>query len=316
MKKKKPLKIIFAGTPYFAACHLEKILKYHHVIAVLTQPDRCNKRGKKIKFSPVKEIAYKNNIPIIQLKKIKKKSDCIELLKIKADIMIVIAYGLILPKFLIKQFPLGCINVHPSLLPKWRGCSPIQHAILHGDKRTGVTIIQMNEKIDSGKIINIQSCIIKKQETTNSLIKKLCIIGKKITLKTLDEITKKKYQLKTQNEKQATYSQKLNKSMGKISFFLHAKNIERMIRAFNPWPGTYIQINDMQIKIHKANIITNNTKNKIGKIIKINKNGIQIQTKKNILNIQKIQIPGKKIITVEQLIQTNQKIFQKNQIIK
>ncbi|QCI27309.1 methionyl-tRNA formyltransferase [Buchnera aphidicola] len=313
---KKSLKIIFAGTPYFAAYHLKKIISSHHtVLGVLTQPDRPNKRGNIIIPSPVKIIAQKNNIPIFQPKNIKNKKNHLDLLSINADIMIVVAYGLLLPKFILNKFSMGCINIHASLLPRWRGAAPIQYAILNGDKKTGISIIQMEEKLDSGNILYQKSCKISKKETTISLTKKLYKIGSKSILKILKKIIEKKIIQKKQNEKKITYAKKISKIMGKINFNINAKKIERMIRAFNPWPGTYIIIKNYRIKIHAAKILKNNKKYHIGEIIKINKFGIQIQTKKDILNIIKIQIPGKKIIKICEFIKNKNHIFNIHQII-
>lgn len=312
----KKIKIIFAGTPHFAAYHLETLITSKHIVlGILTQPDRPNQRGNITTYSPVKKIANQYNIPVFQPNHIQNKTDCTEILNMQADIMIVIAYGIILPKFLLNAFPMGCINLHASLLPHWRGAAPIQWAILKGEKKTGITIIQMEERLDSGKILYQVSCNILNQDTTSSLLNKLSYIGSKAVLKVLKKIKNNSIIPIIQDENQATYATKLSKSMGKINFFTYAKDIERMIRAFHPWPGTYIQIKNIKIKIYQAEIIKSNLIYQIGQIIKINKYGIQIQTKKNILNIQKIQIPGKKINSIRKFIQTNHKLFQVNQIL-
>lgn len=315
-QKNKSLKIIFAGTPYFAAQHLQKIISSKYIVlGILTQPDRPNKRNKMIVKSPVKEIAQKNNIPIFQPNNINDIKNYHNILTLQADIMIVIAYGLILPEPLLKAFPMGCINLHASLLPRWRGAAPIQWAILSGDRYTGISIIQMEKEIDSGKILYQKPCNISPKDTTSSLLKKLCKIGEKAILHVLEKIKNQKITIQKQNPNQITYATKLSKDMGKINFSKNANIIERMIRAFTPWPGTYIKVNDLIIKIHQAEVLTSNQSYKIGQIITINTQGIQIQTSKNILNIQKIQIPGKKIITVSQFIQINNKILEINQIL-
>ncbi|WP_343128115.1 methionyl-tRNA formyltransferase [Buchnera aphidicola (Takecallis taiwana)] len=315
-KKKQSLRIIFAGTSNFSACYLKTLILSHHIIlGILTQPDRPNTRGNIITQTPVKQLASKYNIPTFQPHTLQNQTDYINILHTKADIMIVVAYGLILPVCILHAFPMGCINVHASLLPNWRGAAPIQWAILKGEKKTGITIIQMDEKLDSGQILYQQSCNILPDDTTSSLLNKLSQIGSKVILKVLKKIQNKNIIPIIQDEKKATYAKKLSKSMGKINFFKDAQYIERMIRAFHPWPGTYIEIQNMKIKIHQANIIKSNLRYHIGQIVKINKNGMQVQTKKHILNIQKIQIPGKKIISVYQFAQTNNKIFQINKII-
>lgn len=307
---KLPLKIVFAGTPQFSANHLyELILSKHHVIAVLTQPDRPSGRGKKITQSPVKILSKNHNIPVFQPKELKDKNNLSKFLNIKADIMIVIAYGLILPNFLLNMYPMGCINIHASLLPKWRGSAPIQWSILNGDKITGITTIYMNNSIDTGNIIHSIKCNIDPKDTTYTLTKKLSKIGIKAMFLTLEKIQNKCTIFKKQNHNHATYAIKIQKNMAKINFFIEAKKIEKMTRAFNPWPGTYIKIQDKIIKIWKVSILKNIKKYKIGEIISINKDGIQIQTIKNILNIEKIQIPGKKIIKISDFINSKQKIF-------
>ncbi|CAL4043423.1 Methionyl-tRNA formyltransferase [Buchnera aphidicola (Takecallis arundicolens)] len=314
--KKKKIKIIFAGTPHFAACHLETLITSKHIIlGILTQPDRPNKRGNITTYTPVKTLAKKYKIPVFQPIQIQNTTDCTEILNMKADIMIVVAYGVILPKFLLNAFPMGCINVHASLLPHWRGAAPIQWAILKGEKKTGITIIQMEEKLDAGKILYTVPCNILNKDTTNSLLHKLSRIGSQAILIVLKKINNKSIIPIIQDENKVTYATKLSKLMGKINFFTSAKVIERMIRAFHPWPGTYIEIKNIKIKIYQAEIIKSNLIYQIGQIIKINKYGIQIQTKKNILNIQKIQIPGKKIHSVCKFIQTKNKLFQVNQIL-
>ncbi|QCI26108.1 methionyl-tRNA formyltransferase [Buchnera aphidicola] len=313
----KPLKIIFAGTSDFSAEHLKKILSTHHkVLGILTQPDRPNHRNKIIITSAVKKIAIKNNIPVFQPDNIQDQKNCHNILTLKADIMVVIAYGLILPNFLLRAFPMGCINLHASLLPRWRGAAPVQWAILHGDKNTGISIIQMEETLDTGKILYQKPCNIAPKDTTNSLLKKLCQLGKQAILYILQKIQYKNIIPKKQNIKQITYAKKLSKKMGKINFKIDAITIERMIRALNPWPGTYINVNNTTIKIHQAEVIPSLNKHITGQIIEINTQGIYVQTKHDVLNIQKIQIPSKKIITISQFIQQNHhKILQVNQIL-
>ncbi|WP_367678435.1 methionyl-tRNA formyltransferase [Buchnera aphidicola] len=308
----KPLKIVFAGTPYFASYHLKKLISSEHkIVHVITQPDKPYGRGRKIQESPVKTLAKKYNIPVSQPKNINKKKNCIELFKIKADIIIVVAYGMLIPDLLLQIFPMGGINIHASLLPKWRGASPIQWTILHGDKYTGISIIKINNKMDSGNILHQVKCKVEKLETTSSLIIKLCKIGIKAILYALKKIQNKKYKSLKQNEMEATYTKKINKKMGEINFLIPANKIERMVRAFYPWPSVYINFYNTNIKIHKVKVIKSDIEYPIGKIISINIHGIQIQTKKNIIKIEKIQLPGKNIINVSQWIQSKNNIIEK-----
>ncbi|CAL4323695.1 methionyl-tRNA formyltransferase [Buchnera aphidicola] len=310
------LKIIFAGTSQFSADHLSKlILSKYNIIAVLTKPDMRSGRGKKIIKSPIKILSENYQIPIFQPKQINQKNNLLDFLKIEADIMIVVAYGFKIPNFLLTKYRLGCINVHASLLPRWRGASPIQSAILNGDHQTGITIIQMNHNIDEGKILSQITCNIQKKDNTINLTKKLSHLGQKILIKTLQKIQNKQITPKPQNHKKSKNCIKIQKYMGKINFYIHAKKIEKMVRAFNPWPGTYLIIKNKIIKIWEVDVLESISMHNIGEIINIDKYGIQIQTKKNILNLKKIQISGKKIVTTSEFINSTQKIFIKGDII-
>lgn len=315
--KDKKIKIIFAGTPDFAAYYLKKlILSKYTIMAVLTQPDRPNSRNKKTILSPVKTIALQYNIPILQPESFNNKENHIKLLSFQADMMLIIGYGVILPKVLLQKFPMGCINIHASLLPKLRGAAPIHWAILNGDKKTGITAIKINENLDSGDILYQQECCIDKLDTTQSLIQKLYPIGWTVILKTLHKIYIGKYKINKQNKQFVTYAKKLTKNMGNITCLnMNAEQIEKMVRALYPWPGVYIFIEKIRIKIHQVEIIKSNAKYAIGEIIAINHLGIQIQTKKYVLNIKKIQIPGRKIITISQLLHNKNHPFKIGKIL-
>ncbi|CAL4043648.1 Methionyl-tRNA formyltransferase [Buchnera aphidicola (Tetraneura ulmi)] len=310
------MKIIFAGTPEFAAKHLKKLLeKKYKIIAVLTKPDQPANRGGK-KFSPVKILAKKMSIPILQPKKFEKESKkTVKILKkLNPDLLIIVAYGIILSKKIIKIFTFGGINVHASLLPRWRGASPIQQSILSGDKKTGISIILINKKMDEGDIFCSKEQKIKNDDTTLSLTKKLAYIGSKLLISTLKKIKKKRYSLTKQNHELATYCKKIKKEHGKINWSLTAEEIDRKIRAYIPWPTSYFVINKIHIKIFQSSVIIekkikNKEDKKIGSIISIKKDGIKIQTIKNILKIEKIQFPGKKIITISDLINAKNNLF-------
>lgn len=319
------MKIIFAGTPEFAAKHLKKLLqKKYNIVAVLTKPDQPLNRKKKKKSSPVKILAKKMSIPILQPKKFEKEElkKTIQILKnLNPDILIIVSYGIILKKRMIKIFPLGGINVHASLLPRWRGASPIQQSILSGDKKTGISIISINEKMDEGDIFCNEEQKINNNETTLSLTKKLENIGCKLLISTLKKIKKKEHVLTKQNHSFATYCKKIKKTDGKINWLLTAQEINRKIRAYIPWPTSYFVINQMHIKVFQSSVIIekkprNQEHKNIGSIISIKKDGIQIQTSKNILKIEKIQMPGKKIITISDLINSNNNLFYLGLILK
>ncbi|NIG99357.1 MAG: methionyl-tRNA formyltransferase [Buchnera aphidicola (Periphyllus acericola)] len=311
MKKKK---IIFAGTNKLSAEHLNQlIIKKFNIISIITKLD--NKIRNKNIFSEVKKIAIQNKIEFIQPKSLNSKKIYQYIKNIKPHIMIVVSYGLIIPKKIINLFPLGCINVHTSLLPKLRGPSPIQYTILQGIKKTGITIIEINEKIDSGYILYKKSIIIKKNETYITLLKKLSILGKKSLIKCLKKIFLKKIIKIPQNEKKVTYTNKIKKKNGLINWHSNAKNIEKQIRAFILWPGSFFFIKKIMIKIWKAKIVKSSKKNIPGTILKANKNGIFISTKKNILKIKKLQISGKKKNNVSQIINSYKKLFKIGKIL-
>jgi methionyl-tRNA formyltransferase len=313
----KKLKIIFAGTNKFSAIHLrELILKNFHIITVLTKPDKKHGRGNKKKYSETKKIALENKIPILQPKLLNSKKIENFFKKKKSNIMIVVSYGLIIPKKIIKIFPLGCINIHTSLLPKFRGPSPIQSVILSGEKKTGITIIQINKKIDSGDILYQKSLKIKNQETYKSLNKKLSILGKKSLIKFLKNIAHKKINKIKQIEKQATYTKIIKKKDGLINWNKNASTIERKIRAFNPWPSSYFFIKKKMIKVWKAKIIKSNIKDTPGKILEFNINGILICTKKNLIQLKKLQFPGKNKNNIKNIINSYKNLFSVGKILK
>lgn len=313
----KKLKIIFAGTSYFSEQYLSALIKHQYNIkAVITQPDSPSGRGQKIIFSPVKKIAIKKNIPCLQPIKLDDKNFQKAILNFSAEIMIVVSYGQIIPEKILSIFPKGCINVHASLLPRWRGSSPIQSAILFGDKKTGVSIIKMNNKIDSGNIIMLKECSISNQETTVTLSLKLIKIGIEILLKSLDQIINNDFIEIKQNKKYITFSKKILKIDGLLNWNKDAYFLERQIRAFNPWPVCYFVMDKIPIKVWQAKVIDRIIcNNSIGEIVSIDKNGIQITTKNKILNIEKIQLPNKNILSVKEIIASKKHNFKLGKIL-
>lgn len=309
------LKIIFAGTPLFAAEHLECLINSRHkIISVFTKPD--NIVGRKKHYSPVKILALKNNIPLYQIKKFCIKTKNL-INSINADLIVVVAYGIILPEYILNLTRLGCINVHGSLLPRWRGSSPIQYSILFGDKKTGVSIIKMNKKIDAGNILNQVSCKILLYDTSQTIYEKLSIIGQKLLINTIEKIINNEVQEKIQDKKNVTYSRKITKEQAKINWLLSADNIDKHIRAFIPWPISYFYFKETKIKVWCANVIKINTNNyQPGKIISCNNQGIQISTKKNIINITQLQFPNKKIMTIQEVLNHKKNYFQKGYLLK
>ncbi|MCW5196393.1 methionyl-tRNA formyltransferase [Buchnera aphidicola (Pemphigus obesinymphae)] len=310
IKKNKKIKIIFAGTPNFASAHLHALLiSRHQVVAVLTKPDSYFSRNKKKIFSPVKTLAQQNCIPVFQPITLNNTEIQNILKKLNADIMLVVAYGIILPENILNLFPLGCINIHASLLPRWRGPAPIQWAILNGDKKTGISIIKMDKGIDTGKILYSTSCSISLNDTYSSLEKKLIKIGIQTILIVLNQYFLNTYKYTIQDNISVTYANKIKKEQGKLNWNNHAIKLERSIRAFNPWPTAFFIIHNKLIKVWEANVIYNSNKKKAGEIILANKNGIQINTKNGILNITKLQISGKKIMSVLDFLNSKKEWF-------
>lgn len=308
----KSLNIIFAGTPLFAAQHLQCLIHSHHnIIGVFTKSDNIKSRKKNSLKNPVTLLSLKNNIPLYQVDFFSYKTK--KLIKeMNADLIIVVAYGIIIPKSILKIPHLGCINVHGSLLPRWRGPSPIQYAIMYGDKVTGVSIIKMDKGIDTGNIIHQISCKINFNDTSETLYKKLSKIGQTALMISIDQIANNQVQEKIQKHNDATYSYKLTKEKGMINWLHSAKKIERRIRAFVPWPTSFFYIKNIKITVWEADIIRNVTYHNPGKIILANKKGIQISTSKNILNIQKLQLPNKKIMTVQEILNSKRSLFLEN----
>lgn len=311
------LSIIFAGTPDFAAKHLIKLLESNYnVIAVYTQPDRPAGRGNKLTESPVKQIALEYNIPIFQPVNFKQQPAIDELAHLNADLMIVVAYGLILPKSVLNATHLGCINVHGSLLPKWRGAAPIQRACWAGDNETGVTIMQMDEGLDSGDMLYKLSCPITKFDTSASLYDKLAELGPDALLNTLEQLQKGSLSPEKQDESLVTYAHKLSKNEAKLDWSMSAIQLTRCVKAFNPWPVSYFEIDNNIIKVWQAQAIENVGKSPIGSILNIDKNGIQIQTQNGIFNITEIQPAGKKRMSVQDYLNGKQSLLEPGAILK
>lgn len=304
------LRIVFAGTPDFAARHLEILLtSQHEVVGALTRPDKPAGRGKKLTPNPVKVLAEKHNITVFQPTTLHSEENQQWILKQQPDVIIVIAYGLILPKAVLDIPRLGCLNVHGSLLPRWRGAAPIQRSIWAGDKETGVTIMQMDVGLDTGDMLYKASCPIAPEDTSASLYEKLANIGSDALLKTLSLITSGKIQPEVQNEKLVTYAEKLSKEEARINWKLSAADLERCIRAFNPWPMSFFEIEGQPVKIWEANAIEKQTSAEPGTVLKADKEGIHIATANGILNITQLQPASKKAMSVENLLNSKREWF-------
>ncbi|MBS9439801.1 methionyl-tRNA formyltransferase [Photorhabdus noenieputensis] len=304
------LRIVFAGTPDFAARHLEALLmSQHEVVGVLTQPDRPAGRGKKLTPSPVKILAEERNITVFQPATLRSKENQQWILKQQPDVLIVVAYGLILPKAVLNIPRLGCLNVHGSLLPRWRGAAPIQRSLWAGDTETGVTIMQMDIGLDTGDMLYKASCPITPEDTSASLYEKLANIGPNSLLKTLSLITSGKSQPEIQNENLVTYAEKLSKEEARINWELPATHLERCIRAFNPWPMSFFEMEGQPVKVWKAEAIAEQTSAEPGTVLKADKKGIYIATADGILNITQLQPAGKKAMPAANLLNSKHEWF-------
>lgn len=293
------LRIVFAGTPEFALPCLDALLtSKHRLLAVYTQPDRPAGRGRKLQPSAVKQWATAQNIPVFQPLNFKTEQAINELSALKPDILVVIAYGLILPKKVLTIPRLGCINVHASLLPQWRGASPIQQAILHGDSHSGVTIMQMDVGMDTGDSLIQVSCELNSNETAGTLHDKLAAISAKPLLTTLDDLAVGQAKPLPQIHEEATYASKIDKEDGLIDWRQPATIIDRKIRAYNPWPIAYTHANNEAMRVYEAKIESDVSSEAPGTIIAINKNGLFISTGTQVMSIQRIQFPGGKTISI------------------
>lgn len=301
------MRVIFMGTPDFSVGTLKALEEAgHEVVLVVTQPDKPKGRGGKMQVTPVKEAAAARGIPVFQPKKIRTPECIEELKKYNADIMVVIAFGQILPKAILEMTPYGCVNVHASLLPKYRGAAPIQWAVINGEKVSGVTTMQMDEGLDTGDMLLTTEVILDEKETGESLRDKLADAGAKLCVETLKALEEGSVMPKKQGESPTEYARMLDKSLGNIDWNDSAASIERLIRGLNSWPGAYTDWNGKVMKIWAADvyakdqettagdIISDSEGNLPGTIVKVERDGFYVQTGDGLLKVTKLQIPGKK----------------------
>ncbi|MGL5031255.1 MAG: methionyl-tRNA formyltransferase [Aeromonas sp.] len=305
------LKIIFAGTPDFAARHLAALLSGdHEVVAVYTQPDKPAGRGQKLTASPVKELALAHNLPVYQPASLRKEDVQAELAALGADLMVVVAYGLILPKVVLDTPRLGCINVHGSLLPRWRGAAPIQRAIWAGDTHTGVTIMQMDVGLDTGAMIRKVTCPIEADETSARLYDKLAELAPPALVETINAMATGNTTAEVQDEALANYAEKLSKEEARIDWSMDAAAIERSIRAFNPWPISWFDIAGQTIKVWQAKVLESRHDQPAGTLLNADKQGIDIATGQGVLRLLTLQPPGKKAMSVADLLNSRRDWFE------
>ncbi|MBL0548705.1 methionyl-tRNA formyltransferase [Aeromonas caviae] len=305
------LKLIFAGTPDFAARHLAALLSSgHEVVAVYTQPDKPAGRGQKLTASPVKELALAHDLPVYQPASLRNEAAQAELAALGADLMVVVAYGLILPKAVLDTPRLGCINVHGSLLPRWRGAAPIQRSIWAGDAETGVTIMQMDVGLDTGAMIHKVTCPIASDETSASLYDKLAGLGPQALVDTLDAMAAGDTAAEPQDDALANYAEKLSKEEARIDWSMDAVAIERCIRAFNPWPISWFEVAGQTVKVWQAEVVAQDHGQAVGTLLKADKQGIEVATGQGVLRLLTLQPPGKKAMSVSDLLNSRRDWFE------
>ena len=283
------------GTPDFAVGTLEEIIRAgHKVVLVVTQPDKPKGRGKAMQYTPVKECALAHGIEVFQPVKVKEPENIEVLRKYEPDIIIVAAFGQIVPKSILDMPKYGCENVHASLLPKYRGAAPIQWAVINGDEVTGVTIMRMNEGIDTGDMIAKKTVRLAEDETGGSLFDKLAQVGAQLCVETMEMIEAGKAEYIPQNNEEATHTSMIRKELGLIDWNRPAVEIERLIRGLNPWPSAYTQLSGKTFKIWKAKVVSDENTYEPGCICRIDKEGMYVQTGEGILLLTEVQMEGKK----------------------
>ena len=292
------MKIVYMGTPDFAVAPLEAILKAgHEVTAVVTQPDRQKGRGREVQYSPVKECALSYGIPVLQPLKIKEKDAVEELRKYPADIFVVAAFGQLLSEEILNMPRLGCINIHASLLPAYRGAAPIQWCVINGEEKTGVTIMQMAKGMDTGDILLQKEVVLEEKETGGSLFDRLMETGAELIVEVLPKIEAGELTPVVQKEELATYAGKITKDMGNIDFAKSAVTIERLIRGLNPWPSAFTHYKGKILKIWEADVVSEcaNAENPVpGTVIAMDKESFTLATGEGALRIRSLQPEGKK----------------------
>ena len=294
------MKIIFMGTPDFAAAILESLIQAgHDTVLAVTQPDKPKGRGKSVQFSAVKSAALAHNIEVYQPKRIREPECAAYLKKYDADIMVVAAFGQILPEEILNMPRYGCVNVHASLLPKYRGAAPIQWAVINGDEKTGVTTMQMDAGIDTGDMLEKTEVMLAEDETGGSLFDKLSAAGAALCVQTLAHMEDGTVTRTKQDESQATYAGMIKKNMGIIDWTKPAAETERLIRGLNPWPSAFTALGAKTLKIWKADVLEGGDASQAGTVVVSDKKHLVVQTGEGQLSLKEVQLEGKKRMPVE-----------------
>lgn len=292
------MRAVFMGTPEFAVPTLQALIDHHQVEAVVTQPDKQRGRGKKVQFPPVKEKAVEHEIPVYQPQKARDEEFVEILREINPDVIVVVAYGQILPESILNIPKYGCINVHGSLLPKYRGAAPIQWAVLDGEEKTGITTMYMEKGLDTGDMIDKAEIVLDPKETAGTLHDKLMEIGANLLLETLEKLENETAVRIKQNDSESCYASMLTKEMGQIDFSKSAREIECLIRGMNPWPSAYTSLNGKTLKVWEAEVLTENSGEEPGTVIDVTKDTIVAACKEGALKLLEVQMAGKKRMKV------------------
>ncbi|MFG0382857.1 methionyl-tRNA formyltransferase [Pseudomonas sp. zbq_18] len=302
------MRIIFAGTPEFAAQHLQALLDAgRQVVAVYTQPDRPAGRGQKLMPSPVKQLALQHGLPVYQPQTLRDPIAQAELATLQPDLMVVVAYGLILPQVVLDTPRLGCINSHASLLPRWRGAAPIQRAIEAGDASSGVTVMQMEAGLDTGPMLLKVSTTITAEDTGGSLHDRLATLGSAAVVEAVAKLAAGALQGEVQDDSLATYAHKLNKDEARLDWSRPAVELERLIRAFNPWPICHSTLNGDALKVHAAQL--GEGSGQPGTILAADKTGLTVACGQGALRLTRLQLPGGKPLSFTDLYNSRREQF-------
>ncbi len=300
------MKIVFMGTPEIAVPCLEKLIEENHeIVGVVTRTDKPKGRGKKLAMPPVKEIAVKNDINVYQPKKARDEDFINEIRVLSPDLIIVVAYGQILPKEILEIPKYGCVNVHVSLLPKYRGSAPINWVIINGEEKTGVSTMYMDEGLDTGDIILQKEIDLNDEITAGELHDKIMYMGADLLKDTVNMIESGNAPRAKQVDSESSYAPIMDKSLGKIDFSKSAKEIHNLVRGVNPWPSAYTNYDGETMKVWKTKITVEDSTKEPGTIIEVNKDGIKVCTKDKIILLEEIQMPNKKRVLVGEYIKGN-----------
>ncbi|MFZ6047930.1 methionyl-tRNA formyltransferase [Pseudomonas sp. CR3202] len=304
----EPLRLVFAGTPEFAAEHLKALLgSRHQIVAVYTQPDRPAGRGQKLMPSPVKQLAVEHGIPVLQPPTLRDATAQAELKALDADLMVVVAYGLILPQVVLDTPRLGCINSHASLLPRWRGAAPIQRAVQAGDAESGVTVMQMEAGLDTGPMLLKVTTPISAADTGGSLHDRLAQLGPQAVLQAIDGLAAGTLEGEVQDDALANYAHKLNKEEARLDWSRPAVELERLVRAFNPWPICHSSLDGEPLKVLAADL--GEGKGQPGQILAASKDGLIVACGEGALLLTRLQLPGGKPLNFADLYNSRREQF-------